>query len=383
MPWGERKLTDLREEFVLAYLEGKVSMTVLCKEYGVSRKTGYKWLERYREGQQLADHSRRPMHTPTRISEEMVALIVQTRLEHPAWGANKLLRILERQGAANLPSVSSVNNILHRNGLISPQISQKHQRYKSFARNKPNELWQMDFKGDFLLEDGQRCYPLTVLDDCSRYSLCLQALPNQRWEGVQRMLTSLFEEYGLPDALLSDNGPPWGGGQSGGMTKFEVWMMLLDIVPIHGRALHPQTQGKEERFHRTMDDELLSLTRLKDMSDAQREFDQFRALYNTERPHQALGYDTPNEHYTVSIRRMPQKLEQPLYGADLPICKVEQNGFTKYNGDRLYIGTPLAGYYLAIENLPDHCIRFRFANYEVAKFDLVDNRFISHKIYRL
>lgn len=383
MPWSEKDLRKLREEFVRAYTEGKATMTGLCQEYGISRKTGYKWVGRYHEGQELGDRSRRPEHTPTKISPAIEKLIVQARMEHPAWGANKLLKILERQGVPNLPSVSTVGNILRRNSLISPQVSQKHHRYKRFARENPNELWQMDFKGDFLLANAERCYPLTVLDDCSRYSLCLKALPSQRWDGVKQVLTGLFEQYGLPWAMLSDNGPPWGNGQSGGMTKFDVWLMLLDVLPIHGRALHPQTQGKEERFHRTMDDELLSMTRLDDMTDAQQKFDAFREEYNSIRPHQALGYDTPSVCYTVSSRAMPHKLEEPLYDSGVKAYRVRGNGTAKVNGAEYYIGSPMAAHFIAVEELSEHCIRFRFGNYEIAKFNLIDNCFSSRKIYRL
>lgn len=383
MPWSEKDLRKLREEFVRAYTDGKASMTALCLEYGISRKTGYKWVERYREGQDLGDQSRRPAHAPAKIPAALENLIVQIRMEHPAWGANKLLKILERQGVLHLPSVSTVGNILRRNGLISPQASLKHQPYKRFVRENPNELWQMDFKGDFLLANGERCYPLTVLDDCSRYSLCLEALPSQRWDGVKRVLTGLFEQYGLPDAMLSDNGPPWGNGQSRGMTKFEVWLMMMDVLPIHGRALHPQTQGKEERFHRTMDDELLSLTQLDNMTDAQQKFDIFREQYNSIRPHQALGYDTPSACYTTSSRTMPQKLEEPFYESGAKIYKVGGKGTTRVDGKEYYIGEPMATHFVAVEELTDHCIRFRFGNYEIAKFDLIDNRFLSRKIYRL
>ncbi len=383
MPWREKDLTKLREEFVRAYTEGKGTMTALCLEYGISRKTGYNWVARYREGQKLCDQSRRPAHSPAKTPPSIEELIVRTRAEHPAWGANKLLKLLERQGLTNLPSVSTVGNILRRNGLISKQMSLKSQPYKRFVRDNPNELWQMDFKGDFLLADGNRCYPLTVLDDCSRYSLCLKALPSQRWDGVKRVLTGLFEQYGLPEAILSDNGPPWGNGQSQGMTKFEVWLMMLDVLPIHGRALHPQTQGKEERFHRTMDDELLSVTQLDNMTDAQQKFDVFRNLYNSVRPHQALGYDTPSNFYTVSSRAMPQKLEEPDYGGGEKAYRVGVKGGIRLNGKEYYIGTPMAGHFVTVEELPEHCIRFRFANFELARFNLIDNCFLSRKIYRL
>lgn len=383
MPWSERKKSELREEFASAYESRKVSMAELCREYGISRKTGYKWLERYRAGEELGDRTRRPASSPNRTPVETEEAILEIRGQHPAWGARKIQRLLQNQRETSPPSVSTVGNILRRNDLISPQASARSRPNKRFSREKPNELWQMDFKGDFLLGNGKRCYPLTLLDDCSRYSLCLEALPNQRWEGVKRKLAGLFERHGLPDAILSDNGPPWGNGQSHGMTRFEVWMMLLDILPIHGRALHPQTQGKEERFHRTMEDELLSTTELKDLRHAQREFDQFREIYNTQRPHEALEMDFPCDHYDNSPRCLPSKLEEPEYAENAPICRVAGNGVARLKGREYYIGTPLSGHWILVEELPNDLLRFCFGNFEIARFDLIENRFISRRISRL
>lgn len=383
MPWGEKKLIEIREEFIQAHGEGKTSMSALCREYGISRKTGYKWLERNRQGESLKDHSRRPLHSPNKIPAEIEARIVQARQEHPTWGARKLLRLLQNQGENLLPSTSTVCNILRRNGLITPHASALHTPYKRFERAQPNELWQMDFKGDFVMENGARCFPLTLLDDCSRYSLCIAALPNQCWAGVQRELLSLFEEYGLPDTILSDNGPPWGNGQSHGMTKFEVWMMQLDILPIHGRALHPQTQGKEERFHRTMKEDLLLRSRIEDLVHAQLLFDTFRKEYNAVRPHEALGWDTPSEHYAASKRLLPKTVEEPSYGVGAFTRRINKKGYMHLNGVSYYLGEPLSGHLLSVEELPDDCIRFCYGNFEVAKWDLVDSRFLSRKIFRL
>lgn len=383
MPWSERKKSELREEFASVYEAGKTNMATLCREYGISRKTGYKWLERYRAGEELGDHPRRPVNGPNKTPVETERAILEIREKHPAWGARKIQRLLQNRGESVPPSISTVGNILRRNDLISPQASARSRPHKRFARKNPNELWQMDFKGDFLLENGKRCYPLTLLDDCSRYSLCLEAMPNQRWEGVKCKLTGLFEQYGLPDTILSDNGPPWGNGQSHGMTRFEVWMMMLDILPIHGRALHPQTQGKEERFHRTMDEELLSIIELKDLRHAQREFDCFRETYNTQRPHEALGMDFPCDHYNSSPRCLPRKLEEPEYEENALICQVSGKGVARLNGREYYIGAPLSGHWILAEELPDDLLRFRFGNFEIARFHFVENRFVSRRISRL
>lgn len=383
MPWSEHKLEELRKEFVQTYMAEKANMSALCREYGISRKTGYKWIERYRRGEQMCDRSRRPINTPNKMTDKTESLVIQIRLQHPAWGARKIFRILQNQNAKPVPSVGTIGNILRRNGLISPQATAQHKPYQRFVRANPNELWQMDFKGDFRMENGERCYPLTILDDCSRYSLCITALPNQRWEGVEKSLTDLFERHGLPDTFLSDNGPPWGNGQSQGMTKFEVWMMLLDVLPIHGRALHPQTQGKEERFHRTMKDELLSTTQLKNLTHAQQKFDEFRNMYNTIRPHEALGFDFPCQHYTSSTRPLPKVIAEPVYGTHVTVCYVKEKGYIRLAGKDFYIGAPLAGHRIAVKEQPDGCLQFCFGNFEVSKFDLIDNRFVSRRIFRL
>lgn len=382
MPWEERKLKDLRRKFVQACSTEKISMSALCKEYGISRKTGYKWLNRYQTGEQLEDHSRRPLSSPNKTPLELEALIIQTRLSHPTWGARKLLRLLQNQGYHSLPCASTVCNILKRNGLVSPRASAMHTPYKRFERKHPNELWQMDFKGDFVMENGKRCYPLTLLDDHSRYSLCISAQPNQQWPGVHHALQELFQIYGLPDVILSDNGPPWGNGHRG-ITKFELWMMKLNILPIHGRAMHPQTQGKEERFHRTLKEDLLLRSSISDLAHAQRLFDAYRQEYNSVRPHAALDMATPDEFYAASSRKLPFRLEVSAYPSSSITCRVNLKGYVVYKGISYYISENLAEHTLAIRELPDDCIQFCYGNFEVAKYDLVEHLLISHKISRL
>ena len=182
--------------------------------------------------------------------------------------------------------------------------SEAHKPYRRFQKEEPNQLWQMDFKGHFAMADGRRCHPLTMSDDCSRKLLCLDAYDNERWKSVERSLLRVFSEYGLPDAILSDNGPPW-ADHTNGYTPYEIWMMQLGILPMHGRALHPQTQGKEERFHRTLKEDVLKRYTIRDLVEAQSIFDHYREEYNVERPHAALNYDVPEKHYRSSARKLP------------------------------------------------------------------------------
>ncbi|MEE0682150.1 MAG: IS481 family transposase [Candidatus Gastranaerophilaceae bacterium] len=272
MPWEEKTVAQMREEFINMVQQGNYSMTEICRQFGVSRKTGYKWLERYKAGEGLEDKSRAPLHQANKTSRETELLILSLREEHPAWGPRKLKRRLADLGYSGLPAVSTVAEILRRNGQISEQESRKHRPIKRFEKEQANELWQMDFKGQFPLMDGSQCFPLTLLDDHSRFSLCLDAKAGQKGADVSDSLVRLFHTYGLPNAILCDNGKPWGGNRQG-ISSMDVWFMQLGILPIHIRPHHPQTQGKEERFHLTLDKELLQRCTFDNQRQAQRHFD--------------------------------------------------------------------------------------------------------------
>jgi transposase InsO family protein len=242
MPWEEYTVEQNRLNFVLESIEKELSFSALCRKYNITRKTGQKWLDRYLNGEDLSNRSNTPFHMPNKTSTDIEMLILNARKSHDTWGSRKLKKYLENKGYSNLPAHSTISDILKRNNCISKSESLKHLPYTKFERDLPNELWQTDFKGDFLMSNGKRCFPLTVLDDNSRYSLCIDAKDNQKSEGVFGSFERLFKTYGLPNAILCDNGNPWGCSQRTGYTKFEVWLMKLDIQPIHGRILHPQTQ---------------------------------------------------------------------------------------------------------------------------------------------
>ena len=301
MPWGNKTVEELRLEVVNKIIRQEDSIAAICREYNISRVTAYKWLKRYHNGEGFSDHSHAPKTAYNKTSDYQEQLILKTRDEHPAWGARKLHRYLEDKGYHALPAVSTVSDILKRNNRIDVEESPKHTAFKRFEMDAPNELWQMDFKGHFAMDNGERCHPLTILDDHSRFSLCVQAKANEQYEGVKNSLIQVFQEFGMPRTILCDNGRPW-GDSANGYTPFEIWMMQLNILPIHGKPMHPQTQGKEERFHRTMKSELLKHTIMKDLEHAQKEFDMFRHSYNYERPHEALKLDTPSKHYKASKR---------------------------------------------------------------------------------
>jgi transposase InsO family protein len=315
MPWGEVSIVDLRREFVmLASLEG-ANVSELCARFGISRQTGYKWLGRSRSGSaDFADHSRRPQRSPNRTPGAAEGAVLAVRDAHPAWGARKIACCLQRDGIAP-PAVSTIHAILQRHGRI-PQRRQTSHSYTRFERPAPNQLWQMDFKGRVQIEQGKWCHPLTVLDDHSRFLLCLQSCGNEQTQTVKPLLEKTFQIYGLPEAFYLDNGSPWGGGTPGQWTPLGVWLLKLGIEVIHSRPYHPQGRGKNERFHRTLAAEVFDLRALRDLNQVQKVFDAWRPIYNTQRPHQALDMAVPASRYEPSRRPMPNTLPEPEYGPD-------------------------------------------------------------------
>jgi len=306
MPWKSVSIMESRREFVRLAERGGVSIAELCRRFAISRETGFSYLRRYRQFGEagLANRSRRPNSSPRRSAEALEARVLTARDEHPCWGGRKLARRLRDQGFDDVPAPSTVTEILRRHGKLDPAEAVKHRPAQRFERAAPNELWQMDFKGHFAMDQG-RCHPLTLLDDHCRYSLGLFACGDETRETVQAHLTTVFRRYGMPQAMLSDNGSPWGGSGADGYTALEVWLMRRGVRLYHGRAYHPQTQGKEERFHRTLNIEALQGRRFANLPACQAALDSFRHTYNEERPHEALGLAVPASRYRASPISFP------------------------------------------------------------------------------
>lgn len=247
-----------RGEFVQFVGREGANLSALARRYGISRKTGYKWLRRVQaqgpEG--LLDRSRRPHRSPTRTPEDVEALVCALRAEHPAWGGRKLHHVLRRERAAGVPAPSTITGILDRNGWLAPE-RHRQRAWQRFEEAWPNALWQMDFKGHFPTGRG-RCHPFTVLDDHSRFNICLTACADERAETVRSELSRAFQRFGLPERMLMDNGAPWGSEAAHPHTKLTAWLIRHGVTVLHGRPYHPQTQGKEERFHRTLALEVLA-----------------------------------------------------------------------------------------------------------------------------
>jgi len=382
MPWKEKTVERTRIDFVAEVIAGEKSKSSLCKEYGITRRTGDKWINRAKNGEPMSDRTRRKGTHPKKTEEIVENLIIETRVQHPAWGARKLKKYLENKGYTGLPAQSTICEILKRNGMITPEESVAHTPYKRFEKENPNDMWQTDFKGDFGLLNMMRCYPLTVLDDCSRFSICLEAKANQQRVGVFSSFNRLFNEYGLPSSILCDNGPPWGDCKPGAITQFDVWMMQLNILPIHSRPRHPQTQGKDERFHRTLKDEVLKWELFDDIPSVQRRFDIWRHEYNYERPHNALGLDTPFKRYRASKLQMPQKLKEPEYDNGRNLRKVNCKGYIIIQSQRYFMSDSLIGKTLEVIPLSETDIGLYYSEFRVAKIDLEERIFTSRRIYR-
>jgi transposase InsO family protein len=373
MPWQEVDTMSLRREFVLLADQPEANVSELCRRFRISRKTGYKWLARQETagGSGLQELSRRPHHSPRRTALSVEQTMIELRQAHPAWGSRKLLRRLHDLGHEGLPAPSTGQAILNRHGCIAAQESGKHKAFVRFEREHANSLWQMDFKGHFALTDGGRCHPLTVLDDHSRFNLGLRACANERGSTVQEQLTQLFERYGLPDSIGTDNGPPWGDSYEQPYTPVTVWLMRHQIRVWHSRPYHPQTLGKDERFHRTLKAEVLARHRLYDLHGAQQAFDGWREVYNFERPHDALEGATPATRYRPSLRPFAPTLPPIEYAPDCHVRKVDSNGHFSFQGRRLGISKAFHGYPIALRpTAKDSCWDVYFCHQKIKSIDL-------------
>jgi transposase InsO family protein len=320
-------------EFVtLASAEG-ANVRSLCRRFGVSPTTGYKWLERWRLGGMagLQELSRRPQHSPARSIATMEQAVLSVRTEHPAWGGRKIARRLKDLGHEAVPAPSTVTAILKRHGVDLGAHGGGQSAFIRFERARPNELWQMDFKGHVALHTG-RLHPLTVLDDHSRFAVVLAACANEQTETVRQQLIIAFRRYGLPEWLITDNGSPWGDGPGSPFTPLGVWLIEHGIRISHSRPYHPQTMGKDERFHRSLKAEVLSGPSFADLAAAARAFERWRDVYNTHRPHEALGLAVPASRYQPSPRDYVETIVPFEYATSDIVRRVQQGGHLSFLG---------------------------------------------------
>jgi len=372
MPWKEYTKMSQRYEFALLASQERCNFSQLCKRFNITRPTGYKWLRRYQEsgGEALMDVSRRPKHSKNRTPDAIEELVLKVRTDHPQWGGRKIKRRLEDLGHVNIPSATTITNILQRHHKIAPEDSERAQHWQRFEHPNSNDLWQMDFKG-FIQTDTGRCYPLTVLDDHSRYSIVLQACAHERTGLVKDALIDAFRKYGLPKRMTMDNGAPWGGYETGQLTTVTAWLIRLGIKVSHSRPYHPQTQGKDERFHRTLKVELLNHNRFGDLLEADDAFRSWRYIYNTQRPHEALSMDTPIQHYSPSVRNYPETLPPIEYDHNDTVRKINSDGKLSVQGKVFVVSRALESQYVALRpTAVDGVIDVYYCHHKVKTLDL-------------
>ena len=383
MPWKEQKLETMREEFVKRVLAHEKSKSELCREYGISRPTGDKWILRYQRGERLEDMSRAPKTLPNKTDPAVENEIVKYRKKHPALGAVKIHRIMENDQYPDLPSPRTFNEIFKRNGLITKEASEAATPYERFEKSYPNEMWQGDFKGHFAMEDGIRCHPLNIIDDYSRMNICCEPLLSETYAEIKPCMERIFREYGMPFSFLCDNGNPWGTQQSTGFTGFEVWLMELGILTLHGRILHPQTQGKEERFNRSFTRECLKHHKIKDQADATNIFSEYRYFYNNVRPHMALDLDVPASRYTPSPRQYPDKIVEWEYSKELKVHRVKSTGYITINGQGYFLSEAFGNKHIAFRESSQgaHLINLYFRQFRIGQINIEKRVFTFKRAY--
>lgn len=358
MPWQETDAMEQRRIFVAQALDPtrRRNMTQLCKQYGVSPKTGYKWLQRYEQASsltELRELSRRPKRSPRRTADDVEARVVELRERFP-YGGVILERRLEELYQIQLDR-RTIDRIIKRRGLIRPEKT-RPPAVGRFERSQPNDLAQVDFKGEYPIQGGY-CFPLVILDDHSRFLLGLFALLGTALEPVKRCFIRVFEEYGLPNEIVMDHGVPWWNNRNGwGLTRLSVWLIQLGITLIYGRVGHPQTRGKTERLNRTMDETLRHWGLPSDSVGYERALAQYRHHYNHERPHSALGYAVPASRYTPSGRVYRPEPAAWDYPAGADVRRLNPAGLVSWNGRRFFVCEALAGEWVWCQPFEDRVL---------------------------
>src|ERR1700678_1946713 len=374
MPWKASSVMDERVRFVLEQQRDLQTMTELCEIYGIARETGYYWLRRYQQGglEALHDLNRAPRRHPNQTAEKIEEAVLHLRRAHMSWGPRKLKRVLERDRPLQLwPATSTIGAMLAREGLVVAR--KKRRRAPPYtepfaAADAPNRVWCADFKGWFLTADGERIDPLTITDACSRYLLRCQAVEKMDYARVRAIFESAFRECGLPGAIRTDNGAPFASRAVAGLSRLAVWWMKLGIVPERIAAGHPEQNGRHERMHRTLKQETASPPAANRRAQ-QRAFDHFRREYNEERPHEALGLETPSAVYACSARAYPAGVPEPEYGSAVQGRWVQSRGEFSWKNTNVFLSETLIGERIGLLAVDERFYTVYFAAFAIARFD--------------
>jgi putative transposase len=349
---------DQKTQFIADYLRRTLSITELCALYGVSRKTGYKWIERYLTSGPLGleDRSRKPCFSPRQTPQHVVEAIIELRHHHPSWGAKKLLSIFQKRHPSwPLPARSTVCDILGRHGLVPKTRHRRHMGHPGKPTSQilaPNDVWSADFKGHFKTGDGLYCYPLTVADGDSRFLLGCQALSSTRVAEATPVFTRLFKEFGLPKRIRTDNGVPFATNTLGRLSQLSAWWVRLGILPEFIEPGKPQQNGRHERMHRTLKAET-TRPPARTRRAQQLKFDRFREEFNGQRPHEALDMRTPATCYAPSLRKMPNKLPPLEYPDRFEVRYISANGGIRWNHQWVNVSHVCVGEYIGLEEIDD------------------------------
>lgn len=374
MSWKTADAQQARILFIAEVERGEVDLVDLAESYGISRKTAYKWMARFKAGgwAGLEERSRAPRHHPNTLSKEVEKLVLECKGRWPKWGAPKLLVKLRAQlGAEQCPSESSISRILQRHGLVRSQGRRRARAQGTVLSGyeSPNAVWCADFKGWFSTGDGVICTPLTISDGHSRYLLRCQGLSEGTGQMVvQPIFEIVMREFGMPEAIRTDNGTPFACVGLGGLTRLSIWWLKLGIGLERGRPGCPQDNGRHERMHRTLKAETAQPPKA-NMAAQQQAFDEFRSEYNEERPHEALGGKTPAEVYSPSPRNFPARLPEIVYLRGWEERQVRTAGQMKWKGKNVYITTALAGERIGLEPIEDGLWMVYFATQPLGLFD--------------
>lgn len=387
MPWKESCVMNERMKFLGTYLRQEQSLSALCREFGISRKTGYKWIDRFLSDGPvgLFDQSRAPHHHPEAVGREIEARILCLRERYPRRGPRKLRAWLEAHCPETpWPSTSTIGRILTRHGKIV--VRGRRRRTPPYTQpfqtcTEPNAVWCADFKGWFVTGDGRRCDPLTVTDSFSRYLLACRVLPRTTQGCVRSVFEALFREYGLPWAIRTDNGTPFASRALGGLSRLAVWWIKLGILPERIDPGCPEQNGRHERFHRTLKEETASPPKASAI-DQQQTFDYFRREYNEDRPHEALGDIPPGKVYTSSRRPYPSRLPEIVYPDHLIIRKVRPSGRIRWQGGELYISEALIGEPVAFEAIDERSFQIYYGPIKLAVYDEEKKKLITPPVIR-
>ncbi len=384
MPWSETSPMDERVRFVADCQRRFFTFSELCERFGVSRKTGYKWLKRYeKEGPAgLLDRSRRPQSCPHQTAARLVEALLQARRRHPTWGPKKLIPILARKHPGwEWPALSTCSAVIKRHGLIQQRRRRRHPGHPgrpTTPMTEPNEIWTADFKGEFKTRDGIYCYPLTVADGYSRYLLACQGLRSTKIRLAKPVFRRLFEEYGLPRIIRTDNGVPFATTALGRLSTLSVWWIRLGIFPELIEPASPQQNGSHERMHKTLKAETTRPPR-GNLRAQQAKFNMFRKEFNEERPHEALGQETPASRYRRSPRTLPRKLPPIEYPGHFEIRLVSKNCGIRWKTHRVCVTHTLAGEYVGLEEVGDGVWDVYFGPVRLGRMDERTLRIEDHK----